>query len=64
MYGCPNSLVYESEEYAEDMGEEAMEILYPDLDHFAENYNTFAYRNLDTQTLGLVNTLWEELKIN
>ena len=64
MYGCPNSLVYESEEYADDMGEEAMEILYPDLDDFAEKYNQFAYRNLDTQTLGLVNTLWEELKIN
>ena len=64
MYGCPNSVVYESEDYADDMGEEAMEILYPDLDDFAEKYNQFAYRNLDTQTLGLVNTLWEELKIN
>ena len=64
MYGCPNSVVYESEEYADDMGEEAMEILYPDLDDFAEKYNQFAYRNLDTETLGLVNTLWEELKIN
>ena len=63
-YGCPNKLVYESEEYAEDMGEEAMEILYPDLDDFADKYNEFAYRNLDTETLGLVNTLWEELKIN
>ncbi len=63
-YGCPNKVVYESEEYAEDMGEEAMEILYPDLDDFAAKYNEFAYRNLDTETLGLVNTLWEELKIN
>ena len=63
-YGCPNKLVYESEEYAEDMGEEAMEILYPDLDDFADKYNEFAYRNLDTETLGLVNSLWEELKIN
>ena len=63
-YGCPNKLVYESEEYAEDMGEEAMEILYPDLDDFADKYNEFAYRNLDTETLDLVNTLWEELKIN
>ena len=42
MYGCPNSVVYESEEYADDMGEEAMEILYPDLDDFAEKYNQFA----------------------
>ena len=64
MYGCPNRVVYESEEYAEDMGEEAMEILYPNLDDFAEKYNRFAYRNLDPETLSLVNTLWEELKIN
>ncbi len=64
MYGCPNSLVYESEDYAEEMGEEAMEILYPDLESFAEKYNKFAYRNLDSDMLGYINTLWEELKIN
>ena len=64
MYGCPNSVVYESEEYAEDMGEEAMEILYPDLDDFSEKYNAFAYRNLSPDMLDTVNTLWEELKIN
>ena len=63
-YGCPNDLVYESEEYAEDMGEEAMEILYPDLETFDERYNTFAFRNLNPETLDLLNTLWEELKIN
>ena len=64
MYGCPNDLVYLDEDYADEMGEEAMEILYPDLEHFAEKYNEFAYRNLDNETLNLVNTLWEELKIN
>ena len=63
-YGCPNELVYNSEEYAEDMGEEAMEILYPDTEHFSEMLNLYAYRNLDTDTLSMVNTLWEELKIN
>ena len=63
-YGCPNSIVYESEEYAEDMGEEAMEILYPDIETFGEKYNQFAYRNLDTDMLQAINTLWEELKIN
>ncbi len=63
-YGCPNDLVYENEDYAEEMGEEAMEILYPDLDTFAERYNSFAFRNLDSDMLDLVNTLWEELKIN
>ncbi len=64
MYGCPNSLVYENEDYAEEMGEDAMNILYPDLESFAEKYNEFAYKNLDAEMLGYVNTLWEELKIN
>ena len=64
MYGCPNSLVYENEDYAEEMGEEAMAILYPDIDSFGEKYNQFAYRNLDGAMLELINTLWEELKIN
>ena len=63
-YGCPNSLVYESEEYADDMGEEAMEILYPDLGNFNTMYNRFAYRNLAPDMLDYVNSLWEELKIN
>ena len=62
-YASPNSLVYENEEYQEDMGEEAMEILYPGIENFSELYNEFAYRNLDTDTLGYINTLWEELKI-
>lgn len=63
-YGSPNSLVYEDEEYAEDMGEEAMEILYQDIEGFKEKYNECAFRNLDRDTLELVNTLWEQLKIN
>ena len=63
-YGCPNSLVIENEDYAEEMGEDAMELLYPDLDHFAQQYNEYAYRNLSTEMLNVVNTLWEELKIN
>ncbi|MBR0162649.1 MAG: extracellular solute-binding protein [Oscillospiraceae bacterium] len=63
-YGCPNSLVYESEEYADDMGEEAMEILYPDLENFNTKYNEFAYRNFDSDFLSFINELWEELKIN
>ena len=63
-YASPNSLVYESEDYAEELGEEAMEILYPGIDNFSELYNKFAFRNLDTETLGYINTLWEELKIS
>ena len=63
-YASPNSLVYESADYAEELGEEAMEILYPGIENFSELYNKFAYRNLDTETLDYINTLWEELKIS
>ncbi len=63
-YACPNSLVTENEEYLEDMGEEALAILYPDLGSFAELFNEYAYRNLDTEHLDYLNTLWETLKIN
>jgi spermidine/putrescine transport system substrate-binding protein len=63
-YASPNSLVYENEEYLDNMGEDAIEILYPGIENFAELYNTYAYRNLDTATLDYINTLWENLKIN
>ncbi|MBO5556756.1 MAG: ABC transporter substrate-binding protein [Oscillospiraceae bacterium] len=63
-YASPNSLVYESEEYADELGEEAMEILYPGIDDFSTLYNEYAYRNLDTETLDYVNNLWEALKIS
>lgn len=63
-YACPNSAVYENEVYMEDMGEEAMAVLYPEGFDFAENYNKMSYHNLDADTLQLVNSLWEELKIS
>ena len=63
-YASPNSAVYESEVYMDDMGEEAMEILYPEDFSFHENYNKMSYHNLDSETLQLVNNLWEELKIS
>ena len=63
-YACPNSLVYESEDYIEEMGEEAMEILYPDIEDFSAVYNETAYRNLSDDMLDYLNTLWETLKIN
>ncbi len=62
-YASPNSLVFEDEGYIEDMGEEAMEILYPEGFNFAEELNSYAYRNLDADTLELVNSLWEDMKI-
>ena len=63
-YASPNRLVYEDEEYIEDMGEDTMEILYPDLGNFAEQYNAYAYRNLDDEMLQHLNDLWENVKIN
>ena len=63
-YASPNVLVYENETYQEDMGEEAMEILYPDLGDFAEQYNRYAYQNLPKDMLDYMNSLWETLKIN
>ena len=63
-YASPNSLVYEDEGYQDDLGEEAMEILYPEIEDFSALYNEYAYRNLDSDMLDFVNTLWETLKIS
>ena len=63
-YASPNSLVYEDEGYIEDLGEEAMAILYPEMGDFRELYNAYAYRSLDAATLDYVNSLWETLKSN
>ena len=62
-YASPNRLVYESEEYAEELGEEAMEILYPGIDNFSELYNAYAYQNLSNDLLSYITSLWETLKI-
>jgi len=63
-YASPNRLVYENEGYIEEMGEEAMEILYKHVSDFAANYEANAYHNLNSETLDYINTLWETLKIN
>ena len=63
-YASPNSIVYNNEVYIDDMGEESMSVLYPEGFNFKENYERFSYRNLDSETLKLVNSLWEELKIS
>ena len=63
-YASPNRLVYENPAYIEDMGEEAMEILYPDLGDFAAIYNEVAYRDMSAEMLDYLNTLWETVKIN
>ena len=48
----------------EDLGEDTIAVLYPKLGNFAEQYNKMAFRNLDSETLDYLNTLWENLKIN
>ena len=63
-YASPNRIVYENPTYIEDMGEEAMAVLYPEMGSFAAQYNKMAYRNLDQEMLGHLNTLWENVKIN
>ena len=63
-YASPNSLVYNNATYLEDLGEDTIAVLYPELGNFAEQYNKMAFRNLDNETLDYLNTLWENLKIN
>jgi len=63
-YASPNKLVYEDEGYLNDMGEDTIAILYPEMDDFSALYNKYAYRNLDQEMLDYLNTLWETVKIN
>jgi len=63
-YASPNTVVVNSAAYQEEMGEEAIEVLYPDMTDFAARYNQYAYKNLDQETLDYINTLWEQVKIN
>ena len=63
-YASPNSLVYNNATYLEELGEDTIAVLYPELGNFAEQYNKRAFRNLDSETLDYLNTLWENLKIN
>ena len=63
-YASPNSLVYNNATYLEELGEDTIAVLYPELGNFAEQYNKMAFRNLDSETLDYLNTLWENLKIN
>ena len=63
-YASPNKLVYENKGYCEEMGEEAMAVLYGKSEDFKSQYNAYAYRNLKPETLDYINTLWETVKIN
>ena len=67
-YASPNSLVYNSETYREDMGEDAMDILYGteganDNYHFADGTPIDPYYHSFTPEIqDYVNVLWESLK--
>ena len=63
-YASPNRLVYTNADYLEEMGEDTIEILYPEIGDFSEMYNKMAYRNLSSDLLSYLNTLWETYKIN
>lgn len=63
-YASPNRLVYENEDYIEYIGEEGMTYLYPEDMNFNDLYSTYAYQNLDAETLQQINELWEKLKID
>ncbi len=63
-YATPNDLVYNDEEYLDDLGEETIAILYPEMSDFAAQYNKYAYQNLSTEMLDYINSLWENVKVN
>lgn len=62
-YASPNSLVYNNADYREEMGEEAMEVLYPEDFDFASNYARNCFKDLDKSTKETLNTLWERLRL-
>ena len=63
-YASPNRIVYTDDGYLEDMGEDTIAVLYPEMEDFSALYNKYAYRNLDQETLDYINSLWENVKIN
>lgn len=63
-YASPNSLVYNNADYQDEMGEEAMEILYGmDASELNKNYAYSPYyRVFSDQMQAYINGLWEGLK--
>ena len=61
-YASPNTLVTSSQDYIDymsDLHPDAMSILYSE----NTDFKTTFYKNLSREKLTLINTLWEELKI-
>ena len=64
-YASPNQLVTGSEEYLDYLGEDFDVIYNPDMEgNLAQMFDKYAYRNLPTDKLRLLNNLWEELKVD
>ncbi len=61
-YASPNSLVYNNEVYKEDMGEDAIGVLYPENFDFAAKYDANCYKDLDKETKDYLNSIWEKFK--
>ena len=59
-YASPNTLVRESEEYIEEMGEDAIEVLYGEGES-TYPYDTF-YHSFTQEMQDYTNGLWENLK--
>ena len=62
-YASPNSIVRNDETYLEDMGEDAIAILYPEDFDFAKAYDANCYKDLDKDTKAYINNLWNEYKL-
>lgn len=66
-YASPNTLVKDNEEYIDEMGEDAIEILYGsspteiNADYNAR-FGTTCYKSFSPEIQAHVNTLWESLK--
>ena len=63
-YASPNSLVYENDDYKEDLGEEAYDILYPSDFDFHSSYNANCYKDLDKTTKAYINKLWDKFGLS
>ncbi len=64
-YASPNKAVLESEEYLDYMGED-FDVIYDSVleENLEYMFNTYAYRDLDDSTRKLLNSKWEELKVD
>ena len=63
-YASPHSNVYNSEVYKNNMGEDAIEILYPENFDFAAAYDANCYKDLDKNTKTYINDLWGKYATN